>query len=232
MIKRIFDFVVGLMMVVFFAPVLLVCYVFHKIFEGGKFLFIHFRIGLGGKLIPIYKIRTMYENSDEILAQYLESSKEAREHWEMHRKLKDFDPRVFRYGEILRRLDLDELPQLFNVLKGDLSLVGPRPYMNEELDPYPDEKAVITSVKPGISGLWQVSGRNKLTLEERIALDVEYAKNRTFWMDLTILLVTIYNFLAQFVGGSGISLKKNAGSYKLTRRINLAENELGSSSAK
>ena len=133
----------------------------------------------------------MVVNSQEMLQKYLSENPAAREEWERDFKLKD-DPRVTPIGKVLRRTSLDELPQIFNVLRGEMSLVGPRPVIQEELDKYYGETAKLyRTVKPGITGLWQVSGRSDLGYDERVALDATYIRHRSIWGDIVILWKTI-----------------------------------------
>ena len=147
------------------------------------------RLGRSGDEMTVFKFRTMYDGSHHHLEELLSADEERRLIYETNRKLKD-DPRRTRVGAGLRRSSLDELPQLWNVLKGDMSLVGPRPYMVDELDGAP-EAAELLSVKPGITGLWQVSGRSDLPFEERVALEVEYVRMRGMVLDLQLIARTI-----------------------------------------
>jgi undecaprenyl-phosphate galactose phosphotransferase len=154
-------------------------------------LFRQQRVAKGGGRFWLLKFRTMYPDSDAILQEYLQSHPDKRREWRKYRKLKGYDPRVTRVGKILRRYSLDELPQLFNVLKGDMSLVGPRPYLAEEVERMGDAAHTIFLLKPGMTGLWQVSGRNSLTFSERIDIDIWYLYNWSLWNDFVILLKTI-----------------------------------------
>jgi len=156
----------------------------------GDSLFKQDRLGKDNKLFKCYKYRTMLENSEEVLKEYLEKNPEEVEHYEIYHKYK-FDPRITKVGQVLRKLSLDELPQLINVLKGEMSLIGPRPYMPSESHKLKDSIEVILRVKPGISGLWQVSGRNNLSFKDRKNLDVWYIQNWSLWMDIVILMKTL-----------------------------------------
>lgn len=159
--------------------------------DPGPLIFAHKRIGKNGKPFSCYKFRTMVVNSDEILARYLADNPQAKEEWENNFKLKD-DPRVTSIGKFLRKSSLDELPQIFNVLKGEMSLVGPRPVVQEELNRYYlDATREYCSVRPGITGLWQVSGRNDVSYSERVAMDICYVREHSLWMDIVILYKTI-----------------------------------------
>lgn len=154
---------------------------------------VHFwqaRVGKDGRVFRFYKFRSMVRNSEEILAAYLENNPEEAARWDSFQTLKH-DPRITRVGRIIRWLSLDELPQFHNVLKGDMSLIGPRPCMQRQVPLYGEAWGAYCSVRPGITGLWQVSGRNRLTYKERVQLDVEYAKNRSLWLNLKILAKTV-----------------------------------------
>ena len=127
-------------------------------------------------------------NSESKLVEYLDQNQEEKETWEKYRKLKTYDPRVTRVGRIIRKYSLDELPQLFNVLMGKMSLVGPRPYLSEELEANSSSINIISRVKPGITGLWQTRGRSEIPFEQRLALDEFYIRNWSLWLDITLLL--------------------------------------------
>lgn len=148
------------------------------------------RIGRGGRPFYCYKFRTMVPNAQEVLEDLLARDPQARVEWERDRKLRD-DPRVTRLGHWLRRLSFDELPQLFNIPRGDMSLVGPRPVVEEELGRYGPARIYYEMVRPGLTGLWQISGRNDLDYERRVALDTWYVRNWTLWYDIVILFRTL-----------------------------------------
>ena len=158
--------------------------------DGGPVLFTHYRVGHEGKLFRCLKFRTMLRNSEQLLADLLRNDPQARAEWERDHKL-DNDPRVTRIGRFLRRTSLDELPQLLNVLRGEMNLVGPRPITVAELTRYGGVRWHYLSVRPGITGLWQISGRNNTTYDERVALDRRYVEQRSFWLDVGILLKTL-----------------------------------------
>ena len=147
-------------------------------------------IGRNGRRFKAWKFRTMFQDSHLVLEQYLDANPEAREEWERDHKLR-FDPRITRIGRFLRKTSLDELPQLWNVIIGDMSLVGPRPIVTEEIAKYGPYYGLYTMVKPGITGLWQVSGRNNTTYDERVQLDAYYVRNWSPWIDVFLLLKTI-----------------------------------------
>jgi undecaprenyl-phosphate galactose phosphotransferase len=158
--------------------------------DGAPVLFAHYRVGHDGKLFRCMKFRTMYRDAERMLSELLEKDPAARAEWQREQKLLR-DPRITPIGHFLRRTSLDELPQLFNVVRGDMSLVGPRPITVGELTRYGRVRWHYLSVRPGITGLWQVSGRNNTSYDERVALDRRYVEERTVWMNLSILLKTV-----------------------------------------
>jgi exopolysaccharide production protein ExoY len=158
--------------------------------DGAPIFYGHYRVSYRGKLFRCLKFRSMYRNSDQMLAELLVTNPAARAEWELDQKLSD-DPRITPIGQFLRRTSLDELPQLFNVLRGEMSLVGPRPITVAELTRYGRVRWHYLSVRPGMTGLWQVSGRNNTTYDERVALDQRYIDDRSVWLDLSILLKTV-----------------------------------------
>ncbi len=158
--------------------------------DGAPVLFAHYRVGHDGKLFRCMKFRTMYRDAERMLAELLAKDPAARAEWQREQKLLR-DPRITPIGHFLRRTSLDELPQLFNVLRGDMSLVGPRPITVGELTRYGRVRWHYLSVRPGITGLWQVSGRNNTSYDERVALDQRYVEERSAWMNLRILLKTV-----------------------------------------
>lgn len=157
--------------------------------DGAPVLFAHYRVGQGGRLFRCLKFRTMRHRSEALLADLLAHDPQARAEWERDRKLRD-DPRVSRIGRLLRRTSLDELPQLFNVLRGQMHLVGPRPVVPQEVARYGMHKCHYLSVKPGMTGLWQVSGRNNTSYAQRVQFDAHYVETRSPWADLAILVRT------------------------------------------
>ena len=187
--KTIFDFTLTFIGTICISPLL--AYIAYRIKkeDPGPVIFKHMRVGKNGKSFPCYKFRSMCVDAKQMLEKYLRKNPEARMEWERDFKLKN-DPRVTPIGEFLRRTSLDELPQIFNVLKGEMSLVGPRPIVQEEVPRYGIHIKKYYSVKPGITGLWQVSGRSDISYSERVALDVEYVVNRSFLKDIQILIKT------------------------------------------
>jgi exopolysaccharide production protein ExoY len=158
--------------------------------DGGPAMFSHFRVGCGGRVFACFKFRTMRADAEQVLQELLEQSPALRAQWERDHKLAE-DPRVTPLGRWLRRSSMDELPQLLNVLRGEMALVGPRPITLDELHRYGAARWHYLSVLPGITGLWQVSGRNGTGYERRIDLDQLYVKNRSAWLDLKILAKTV-----------------------------------------
>jgi lipopolysaccharide/colanic/teichoic acid biosynthesis glycosyltransferase len=158
--------------------------------SGGSPLFRHRRVGRGGVFFDCFKFRTMVTNADQALQRLLDSDSQIKEEWLRDHKLRD-DPRITRFGRFLRRTSLDELPQLWNVLRGEMSLVGPRPVVPEELRRYRRKAATFLSARPGITGLWQISGRNNTDYRKRVALDVCYVRSRSVILDIYILVKTL-----------------------------------------
>ncbi len=158
--------------------------------SDGPVFFRHQRMGRGGKVIRILKFRTMVRNAQEVLARHLEADPALRREWEADRKLRH-DPRITRVGAFLRRTSLDELPQLWNVIRGEMSLVGPRPIVEDEIARYGSAFAAYSRVRPGMTGLWQVSGRNDLSYASRVRIDRYYINNWSTWLDLLILARTL-----------------------------------------
>lgn len=192
--KRLIDIFIGTIGVLLLIPLTIVVY-FLKVLKkenDGPLFYEQLRIGKNGKEFRIYKYRTMVMNADEKLAQYLEENEEAKKEYEEYKKLK-FDPRITRLGRILRNTSIDEFPQFINVLKGDMSVVGPRPYLHREIKDMEDNYKTIISVKPGITGYWQVNGRNAKSFRQRVNMDIAYIKDRTLWFDIKIIIKTILN---------------------------------------
>jgi len=189
-IKRISDVALSLILLPFVLPLIVLIWLLIKLDSRGPAFFVQERLGKSGTF-KCLKYRTMHMNSAEILNKHLESNPKVAEEWERYKKLRRHDPRVTRVGKLLRKTSLDELPQLFNVLKGDMSLVGPRPYLPHEKKDLKDSIDTILMINPGITGLWQVSGRNELTFEDRIKLDSWYILNWSLWFDLVMLLKTV-----------------------------------------
>jgi Undecaprenyl-phosphate galactose phosphotransferase WbaP len=189
-VKRLMDILLAVLGVVVLSPLLLVLAVLVKLTSRGPVLFGHRRLGEGGRAIWVYKFRSMAVDAEARLQDLLAADASLRAEYEATYKLRD-DPRVSPLGRWLRRTSLDELPQLFNVLHGDLSLVGPRPIVADEIVKYGPAGAAILRVRPGVTGLWQVSGRSDLDYAERVRLDMDYITHWGLWLDLRILAATI-----------------------------------------
>lgn len=186
-IKRLIDIIGSLVGIILFSPVFLSVAIAIKIEDPkGSIIFSHKRVGMYGKLFPCYKFRSMFANAEELKKNFTEEQK--KEYAETF-KLKD-DPRITRVGKFIRKTSLDEIPQLFNILKGDMSIVGPRPIVIKELEFYGEYEEFYKAVKPGLTGLWQVSGRSDTSYEERVALDMEYINTRNIFKDLYIIIMT------------------------------------------
>jgi Undecaprenyl-phosphate galactose phosphotransferase WbaP len=191
LLKRVLDLAATLALGLFSLPVLALVAVAVKLDSPGPVFFAQTRIGKGGRKFRAWKFRTMVRDAEEVLERYLLEHPELREEWLQDQKLRQ-DPRVTRVGRFLRRTSLDELPQLWNVLRGEMSLVGPRPIVDAEVPRYGPRFALYAQVLPGITGLWQVSGRNDTTYEERVELDSYYVRNWSPWLDLYILARTVW----------------------------------------
>ncbi len=193
-LKRSFDIFCCVIGLGIFFLILPIVYIFVKIEDGGKVLFLQKRIGRKGEIIKIWKFRTMIENAEAKLEELMKLHPEIRDEYEREKKLKK-DPRITKIGRILRKTSLDEFPQFLNVIKGEMSIVGPRPYLIREKDDMKDLYNSIIKAKPGITGLWQASGRNEIPFEERLVLDQYYVRNWTLWFDVIIILKTIKSVL-------------------------------------
>ena len=196
-IKRLFEFILTLFLVIFFLPIILIIALAIKIDSPGPIIFAHERLGWRNKTFRFFKFRSMYVDGDLKLNKFLKENSLAKEEWKKYRKIKQDDPRITRAGRFIRKYSLDELPQLINIIKGNMSLVGPRPYMPREIEDIGKSYPIITRVKPGITGLWQVRGRNILPFEERLILDEYYIRNWSLWLDMVILIKTIKVFLTR-----------------------------------
>jgi len=190
-IKRGFDLVLTFLVLPFLLPLGLFLALLIRLESSGEVIFSQERIGHRGKRFRLYKFRSMYRDNDRILKQYLAENSEAEVEWKRYRKFRGTDPRVTRVGRFLRKASLDELPQFLNVLKGEMSLVGPRPYLPGEREEMGAKFDIIVEARPGISGLWQVSGRNNLDFTDRLRLDEWYVSNWTLWLDVEILVKTV-----------------------------------------
>ena len=189
-IKRSFDILFTVFGSILISPILLALFLIVAINNKGHVIFAHQRVGKDGRLFPCYKFQTMIPNAQEALKKYLAENPEARKEWEANFKL-EHDPRVTKFGAFLRKTSLDELPQLWNVIRGDMSLVGPRPIVTKEIERYGVYFREYSMVLPGITGMWQASGRSDTTYEERVAMDTWYVRNWSVWIDLMYLFKTV-----------------------------------------
>ena len=195
--KRVLDIAGTIVLAIVFSPLILAIAILMRR-QGGSIIYKHRRIGRDGRVFECLKFRTMVPNADQVLRELLERDPEIKAEWVRDHKLR-CDPRVTRLGRFLRRTSLDELPQLWNVIRGEMSLVGPRPVVREELLRYGRNVRTYLSAKPGITGLWQVKGRNDTDYRRRVVLDTYYVKNQNLLLDLYILAKTTRVVL----GGSG-----------------------------
>ncbi|MCW3796981.1 sugar transferase [Sphingomonas sp. BN140010] len=198
LVKRALDIVIASVALLLLWPVMVATALIIRLSGPGPIVFSHQRLGHGGKVFPCLKFRTMRQDADRVLQEVLSSSPELMEEWKARRKLRN-DPRILPVGGVLRRYSLDELPQLFNVLRGDMSLIGPRPLATDEAGYYANSFPLYCMVKPGITGLWQVSGRNDVSYRQRVELDCQYVRTHCLRIDLLILLRTI----PAIMGGTG-----------------------------
>ncbi|EHH09379.1 UDP-phosphate galactosephosphotransferase [Mesorhizobium amorphae CCNWGS0123] len=185
------DVTVALVALVLAAPVMLIVALLIWVTDGGPAIFSHTRVGFNGKRFACYKFRTMVANSQQVLADYLANNPEAAKEWEQNWKFKN-DPRITFLGRILRKSSLDELPQLINVLRGEMSCVGPRPVVPDELQRYGACAAEYLQARPGLTGLWQVTGRDAVDYASRVSIDSRYIRNWSVWADVVILVRTIF----------------------------------------
>lgn len=195
LVKRLIDLSGALLLLVMFSPLMLLLAIVLK-FQGGPVLFRQERVGLRGERFRCLKFRSMVVDADRALLDHLRTCTQARREWEENHKLAK-DPRVTKFGHFLRTTSLDELPQLINVLRGQMSLVGPRPIVPQEMARYGDRLGHYLTVRPGLTGLWQVSGRSNCTYAERVALDARYVSEWRLTRDLMILLQTVPAVMAR-----------------------------------
>ena len=190
--KRTIDIIGGIVGCTLLIPLTGVVFALNKLNEedDGPVFYIQDRIGQNGRKFKMLKFRSMVVDADEKLERFLEENEDVRKEFKVYRKIKN-DPRVTKVGKFLRRTSLDEFPQFVNVLFGDMSLVGPRPYLVREIDDMGKYYDIIIKYKPGITGLWQISGRSDVAFEDRLEMDINYHKNHSFKRDIEILLKTI-----------------------------------------
>jgi exopolysaccharide production protein ExoY len=189
-LKRIMDVAIALVAIVVLAPFMFAIAALIRLWTGGPAIFAQQRIGFDGSTFTCYKFRTMVLNAEEVLDKYLAANPSAAKEWRETRKLRN-DPRVGCIGNVLRKSSLDELPQLLNVLRGEMSIVGPRPIVPGELVCYGRHAASCFKARPGLTGMWQVSGRNSVSYSTRVALDRYYVRNWSVWLDVKILIKTV-----------------------------------------
>jgi len=187
---RLFDIVSAMVLLIAVLPLLVLLAVALQIDSPGRLFFVQKRVGLRGEMFPCLKFRTMCENADEVLVRHISQCSAARAEWALDFKLRD-DPRTTRLGRLVRRFSLDEFPQLLNIIWGHMSVVGPRPIIRAEIERYGRFFQSYCSVKPGLTGLWQVSGRNDVSYHERVMLDVSYVQTKSLVKDLSIVLRTV-----------------------------------------
>lgn len=185
-VKRVFDIVWSLIGLIVLSPVFIILSILVKTTSEGPVFFAHKRVGKGGKTIKIYKFRSMVTNAEELIKQF---TPEQKAEYEKNFKLEN-DPRVTKVGNFMRKTSLDELPQLINILKGDISIVGPRPVMDVETKIYGNYRNMLLSVKPGLTGFWAANGRSHTTYTRRRAMEIYYVKNRSVLLDLKIIFKT------------------------------------------
>lgn len=189
-LKRLFDLAFASCALVILSPLMLGVALMIRLTDGGPAFFGHTRVGFNGKSFTCLKFRTMKQNSDAELQHHLARNSAAMREWQTFRKVRD-DPRVTGLGQILRKSSIDELPQLFNILAGHMSVVGPRPVESVELQKYGTSRRHYLRSRPGLTGLWQVSGRSDLSYERRVALDRYYVTHQSLWLDILLILRTV-----------------------------------------
>lgn len=189
-LKRVMDIVLAFPVLIFFSPLMLALAIAVKLGDPGTAIFVQVRCGRNGETFKCYKFRTMRLDADARLKHLLETDPAARAEWDAYQKLRN-DPRVTFLGKFLRKSSLDELPQLFNILRGDMSVIGPRPITSGEIFRYGSNFHYYSAVRPGVLGQWQVSGRNALTYAERVTMDVDYVRSWSMWSDAKILIKAI-----------------------------------------
>ncbi len=187
LVKRIFDIVMALFALLILLPVFIIIAILIKSDDGGPIFYKHKRVGKNGKSIYVYKFRSMAVNADEIFSHFTE---EQIKEFEKYYKLEN-DPRITRIGDFLRKNSLDELPQFLNILKGDMSFVGPRPVVSKELNKFGDNQDLLLSIKPGLTGWWACSGRSDTSYEQRVDLEIYYVNNYCAKLDFLCLVKTI-----------------------------------------
>lgn len=191
-IKRLIDIIAGLIGTILLIPITICIYIAKKILkeDDGPIFYDQLRIGKNGKHFKLYKYRSMVIGADKILEEYLAKNEEARIEFEQNQKLKN-DPRITKLGSFIRKTSLDEFPQFINILKGDMSLVGPRPIVDREVELFGDKMKTVHSVRPGLTGYWAANGRSDTTYEQRVEMEAYYAENFSLLLDIKIIFKTI-----------------------------------------
>ncbi len=186
-VKRVFDLVISTIGLIILSPIFLILAIIVKLDSKGPVFFAHTRYGKNGKKFKMYKFRTMYENAQDMINDF---TPEQMKEWKENFKLQD-DPRITKVGKFLRKTSLDELPQIVNIIKGDLSIIGPRPVIEEELEKYGESKEKFLSVTPGLTGYWQANGRSSTTYEQRMEMELYYIDHISPKLDFKIFFKTI-----------------------------------------
>lgn len=189
-LKRVMDLALAIPVLVFVSPLMLAVFALLKIFDPGPALFTHTRVGRDGQPFVVFKFRTMRLDAEARLKHLLDTNPRAAAEWDQFQKLRH-DPRVTLLGRFLRKSSLDELPQLFNILRGEMSVIGPRPVTAAEVQRYGSDLPFYMATRPGVLGLWQVNGRNELTYPQRVAYDVQYVQTWSIWLDMGIVVKAI-----------------------------------------
>jgi len=195
-VKRLIDILGGLVGCVLLVPITVAVYIARKVLkeDDGPMFYEHLRYGKDGKKFRIYKFRSMCIDADKKLKEYLEQNEETKKEFEENHKLKD-DPRITKLGKFIRKTSIDELPQFINVLKGDMSLIGPRPIVDGEIEKYGENKDKFLSVRPGLTGYWAANGRSDITYDERMKMELYYVDNISFKLDVQIFFKTIISVI-------------------------------------
>lgn len=189
LVKRMIDVVLSLFGLVLISPFVVIIAILIKIDSKGPVFFKHHRIGKNGKPFSMYKFRTMKDGAEAMINDF---TPEQLEEWNENFKLKD-DPRITRIGKFLRKTSLDELPQLVNILRGDMSIVGPRPVIEVELEEYGNDKDEFLSIRPGLTGWWASNGRSEISYPERCSYELYYVRNESFWLDVKVMFLSVFS---------------------------------------
>ena len=189
LVKRMIDIVLSLFGLVLISPFVVIIAIYIKIDSKGPVFFKHQRIGKNGKPFSMYKFRTMKDGAEAMINDF---TPEQLEEWNENFKLKD-DPRITRIGKFLRKTSLDELPQLVNILRGDMSIVGPRPVIEVELEEYGNDKDEFLSIRPGLTGWWASNGRSEISYPERCSYELYYVRNESFWLDVKVMFLSVFS---------------------------------------